>query len=172
VDGGARTLLHSPNGSFDFTNLVVSGGNVEPGREDVVSDALEFHVGVQIGDVETPGLKHCQNRLDLTEEGCFVSVEYGSNRAELNFARDSMKKGVALDVEMSIQSVTSLWCCKIKLGTCTGLKVGTCWEGPFVVFLLRAATSGPYMSRARLASSTVTGQFRMRFLPRICSNCC
>jgi len=54
---------------------------------------------VQIGDVETPGLVHCQNRLDLTEEGCFVSVEYGSNRAELNFARDSMKKGVALDVE-------------------------------------------------------------------------
>jgi len=99
VDGGARTFLHSPNGLFDFTDLVVGGGNVEPGRKDVVSDALKFHVGVQIGDLETPGLVHLQNRLDLTEEGCFVSVEYGSNGAELNFARDGMKKRVALDVE-------------------------------------------------------------------------
>ena len=78
---------------------MVVGGNVEPGREDVVSDALKFHVGVQIGDVETPGLVHCQNWLDLTEEGCFVSVEYGSNGAELNFARDGMKKRVASDVQ-------------------------------------------------------------------------
>jgi hypothetical protein len=77
----------------------VGGGNVEAGREDVVSHALKFHVGVQIGDVETPGLVHCQNRLDLTEEGCFVSVEYGGNGAELNFARDGVKKRVALDVE-------------------------------------------------------------------------
>jgi len=93
VDGGARTLLHCPNELFDFTDMVVGGGNVEPGREDAVSDALKFHVGVQIGDVEIPGLVHCQNRLDLTEEGCFVSVEYGSNGAESNFARDGMKKG-------------------------------------------------------------------------------
>jgi hypothetical protein len=119
---------------FDFTNMVVGCGNVEPGREDVVSDALKFHVGVKNGDVKTPGLVHCQNRLDLPEEGCFVSVEYGSNGAELNFARDGMKKGVALDVENV---------CKIKPGTCTGLKVGTCWEGPLVVFPLRAATLGP-----------------------------
>jgi len=63
VDGGARTLLHRPNGSFYFADMVISGGNVEPGREDVVSDALKFHVGVQIGDVETPGLVHFQNRL-------------------------------------------------------------------------------------------------------------
>jgi hypothetical protein len=60
-------------------------------REDIVSDALKFHVGVQIGDVETPGLVHCQNRL--------VSVKYGSNGAESNFARDGMKKRVALDVK-------------------------------------------------------------------------
>jgi len=93
VDGGARTLFHSPNGSFAFTDMLVGRGNVEPGREDVVSDALKFHVGVQIGHVETPGLVHCHNRFDLTEKGCFVSVEYGSNGAELNFARDGMKKG-------------------------------------------------------------------------------
>ena len=99
MNGGARTLLHRPNGSFDFTGMVVGGGNVEPGREDVVLDALKFHDGVQIGVVETPGLVHCQNRLDLPEEGCFVSVEYGSNGAELDFARDGMKKRVALDVE-------------------------------------------------------------------------
>jgi hypothetical protein len=55
--------------------MVVGGGNVEPGREDVVSDALKFHVGVQIGDVATPGLVYCHNRLDLTEKGCLVSVE-------------------------------------------------------------------------------------------------
>ena len=134
MDGGARTLFLRPNGSFDFTAMVVSGGNVEPGREDTVLNAFKFHVGVQIGDVETPGLVHGHNRLDVTEEGCFVPVEYWGNRAELNFARDSMKKGVALDVEMSIQSVTSLWCCKIKPGTCTGLKVGTCLEWPLVVF--------------------------------------
>jgi hypothetical protein len=78
--------------------MVVGSGNVEPGREDVVSDALKFHVGVQIGDVETPGLVHCP-RNDLTEKGCFVSVEYGINGAELDFARDGMKKKVALDVE-------------------------------------------------------------------------
>jgi hypothetical protein len=79
--------------------MIGSGGNVEPGREDVVSDALKYHVGMQIGDVETPELVHCQNRLDLTEEACFVPVEYGSNGAELNFARNGMKKRVALDVE-------------------------------------------------------------------------
>ena len=62
-------------------------------------DALKFHVGVQIGDVETPGRVHCQNRLDLTEKGCFVSVEYGSNGAELSFARDGVKKWVALNIE-------------------------------------------------------------------------
>jgi hypothetical protein len=54
---------------------------------------------VQIGDVETPGLVHCQNRLNFTQKGCFVSVEYGSNGAELNFARDCVKKRVALNVE-------------------------------------------------------------------------
>ena len=54
---------------------------------------------MQIGHVETPGLVHCHNRFDLTEEGCFVSVEYGSNGAALNFARDGLKKRVALDVE-------------------------------------------------------------------------
>jgi hypothetical protein len=48
VDGGAHTLLLCPNGSFDFASMVGGGGNVEPGREDVVSDALKFHVGVQI----------------------------------------------------------------------------------------------------------------------------
>ena len=112
MNGGTRTLLHRPNGSFDFTNMVVGSGNVEPGREDVVSDALKFHVGVQIGDVETPGLVHCHNRLDLAEEGCFVPVEYWGNGAELNFARDGVKKRVALNIKMSMQSVTSLWCCK------------------------------------------------------------
>jgi len=35
----------------------------------------------------------------ITKEGCFVSVEYGSNGAELNFAGDGMKKRVAPDVE-------------------------------------------------------------------------
>jgi len=54
---------------------------------------------VQVGDVETPGLIHCHNRLDLAEEGCFVSVEYGSNGADLDFARDGMKIRVTLDVE-------------------------------------------------------------------------
>jgi hypothetical protein len=53
---------------------------------------------VQIRDVETPGLVHCQSRLDLTEKGCFVSVEYWGNGAELNFARDGVKKRVTLDV--------------------------------------------------------------------------
>ena len=77
MDGGARTLLHRPNGLFDFTNMVVGGSNIEPRREDVVTDALKFHVGKQIRDVETPGLVHCHNWLDLTEEGCFVPVEYG-----------------------------------------------------------------------------------------------
>ena len=77
----------------------VGGGNVEAGREDVVSHALKFHVGVQVGDVETPGLVHCHNRLDLAEEGCFVPVEYWGNGAELNFARDGVKKRVTLDVE-------------------------------------------------------------------------
>ena len=90
MDGGARTLFHSPNGSFAFTDMLVGRGNVEPGREDVVSDALKFHVGVQIGDVKTRGLVHCQNRLDLTEEGCFVPVEYWGNSAELSFARDGV----------------------------------------------------------------------------------
>jgi hypothetical protein len=54
---------------------------------------------VQIRDVATPGLVHCQNRLDLTEKGCFVSVEDGSNGPELDFARDGMKKRVALNIE-------------------------------------------------------------------------
>jgi len=54
---------------------------------------------VQIRDVATPRLVHCQNRLDLTEKGCFVSVEYGSNVPELDFARDGMKKTVALNIE-------------------------------------------------------------------------
>ena len=76
--GGARTLLHCPNGLFDFANVDVSGGNVEPGREDVVLDALKFHVGVQIGDVETPGLVHCQNRLDLTEEVALFLLRTGA----------------------------------------------------------------------------------------------
>jgi hypothetical protein len=76
---------------FDFTNMVVGGSNIEPRREDVVTDALKFHVGKQIRDVETPGFVHYQDWLDLTEKGCFVSVEYGSNGAELNFARDGMK---------------------------------------------------------------------------------
>ena len=78
MNGGARTFLHSPNGLFDFTDMVVGGGNVEPGREDVVSDALKFHVGVQIGDVETPGLVHCQNRLDLTEEVALFLLSTGA----------------------------------------------------------------------------------------------
>ena len=93
MDGGARTLLHSPNGSFAFTDMLVGRGNVEPGREDVFSEAIKFHVGVQVGDVETPGFGHCHNRLDLTEEGCFAPVEYWGNGAELNFARDGVKKG-------------------------------------------------------------------------------
>jgi hypothetical protein len=79
--------------------MVAGGGNVEPGREDVVSDALKFHVGVQIGDVETPGLVHGHNRLDLTEKDCFVPVEYRGNSAELNFARDGVKKRVALNIK-------------------------------------------------------------------------
>jgi len=54
---------------------------------------------VQVGAVETPGLVYCHNRLDLTEEGCFVPVEYWVNGAELNFARYGVKKRVALDVE-------------------------------------------------------------------------
>ena len=33
--------------------------------------------------------------------------------------------------------------CGDKLGTCTGLKAGACWEGPLVVFPLMSATSGP-----------------------------
>jgi hypothetical protein len=53
---------------------------------------------VQVGDVETPGLVHCYDLLDLAEEGCFVHVEYWGNGAELNFARDGVKKRVALDV--------------------------------------------------------------------------
>ena len=98
---------------------------------------------MQIRDVATPGLVHCQNRLDLTEKGCFVSVEYGSNGAELNFARDGVKKRVALNVENvhAKRHVTVML--QDKPGTCTGLKGGTCWEWPFVVFPLMAATLGP-----------------------------
>jgi hypothetical protein len=116
VNGGVRTLLHCLNGSFDFANVVVGRGDVESRWENIVTDALKFHVGMQIGDVENPGLAHCQDRLDLTETGSFVPVEYWGNGAELNFARDGVKKRVALNIKMSMQSVTSLWCCKINLG--------------------------------------------------------
>jgi hypothetical protein len=93
VNGGARTLLHRPNGSFDFANVVGGGGDVESQWEDIVTDALKFHVGMQIGDVVTPGLVHCQDWLDLTEKGCFVPVEYWRNGEELNFARYGVKEG-------------------------------------------------------------------------------
>jgi len=42
-------------------------------------------------------------------------------------------------------------------------------KGPFVALLFKVATSGSYMSTACFASSTVTGQFRMRLLMRRCS---
>ena len=72
MDGGAHMLLHCPNGSLDFTDMVVGGGNVEPGREDVVSDALKFHVGVQIGDGKTGLISRRRFALFLLSTGAMV----------------------------------------------------------------------------------------------------
>ena len=121
---------------------MVVGGNVEPGREDVVSDALKFHVSVQIGDVETPGLVHCQNWLDLTEEGWFVSVEYGSNGAELNFARDGMKKKVPLDVENVLAKCHIAVVLQDKTWDLYRIESRDMLGGAFSCFL-RVATLGP-----------------------------
>ena len=67
--------------------------------------------------------------------------------------------------------VTCLCCFLIKSGIEIGLNVGTCSPVFLVILPFSDGTSGPYMSRARLASSAVTGQLIMTLFASMCSKC-
>ena len=51
--GGACALLDCAYGTFDFAYVIVRRGYIHAYGQDVAPDALEFLVGVQVGDNET-----------------------------------------------------------------------------------------------------------------------
>jgi hypothetical protein len=54
MDARAKALLDGPDRAFDLTDVAVGGNDVCMNRKEVGSDAFEFMIAVEIGDMETP----------------------------------------------------------------------------------------------------------------------
>ncbi len=55
VHAGTKALLDGSDRTFDLTNMTVGGYNVHCNRADVLTDAREFIVGVNVADSEASG---------------------------------------------------------------------------------------------------------------------
>jgi len=69
------------------------------------------------------------------------------------------KKGRPCTKKKSMHSVMVPWSLRMGRGTLLGMVVSMRTGPPLMVFCLIAGTSGPYMTSALQASSTITGQF-------------
>jgi len=68
--GGSGVLLHCPNGTFNFSNVIVSSGDVQLRWEHIISYAFEFHVSMYIGDGKPFGLVKLEYCSHFMEKGC------------------------------------------------------------------------------------------------------
>jgi len=68
--GGSCVLLHCPNGTFNFSNVIVGGGDIQLRWEHIISYTFKFHVSMYVGDGKPPGLVKVEYRSCFMEKGC------------------------------------------------------------------------------------------------------
>jgi len=89
---GSGALLHCPDGTFDFPNVVVSCWHFQSQWEHVIPNAFKFHVGMYVRDIETSGPVEFEHSRCFTKEGSLGLVVYWHNCAKLNLSRDCVKE--------------------------------------------------------------------------------
>ena len=99
MDESADALLDCTDGAFDFADMVIGGDNVELSGKEVKFDAVKFKIGVDVGNGKTAAFVKAFDEHRFAEESGFGAVRQGSDGAEIEFARDGVKKWNLLDVE-------------------------------------------------------------------------
>ena len=92
MDHCADALLDCPNGALDVANMVIGGRNVKLGREQVVAEAVEFIVRMDIRDVKTTAPVQLQDILGLVQQSPLRPVMYDASSAKTNLSGDGVKK--------------------------------------------------------------------------------
>ena len=99
MDESADALLDCTDGAFDFADVIVGGDNVELSGKEVKFEAIKFKVGMDVGNGKAAAFVKTFNEQRFAEESGFGSVRQGSDRAEIEFARDGVKERNLLDIE-------------------------------------------------------------------------
>ena len=86
-------------GSFDDFDVVIGSDGVERDGSDIILDASEFTIGLQLGDLEATAFIDLLNVTETVEKSAFVAIWKLSGGAESFFVRDGVEEGDALDVE-------------------------------------------------------------------------
>jgi len=97
--GGSGVLLHHPNRTFNFSDVIIGGRDIQLRWEHIILYAFKFHVGMYVGDGKPPGLVKLEHCSHFTKEGHLGVVCYWCNCAELNFTRDPMEEWESLYIE-------------------------------------------------------------------------
>ena len=99
MEEGAKVLLDGANGSFDLADVTVGGDDVEVKVQEVVADAFEFGVAVNVDHVETTGGVKSNDSKELLANGWASAVANRGNGPEMDVAGNCMEKTELLDKE-------------------------------------------------------------------------
>ena len=92
MDAGSQALLKRAVRAFDLADMRVGWNDVELDWADIVANAIEFTIGVNVADVETSVLVGGEHALGLPDDGLVRSIRDGGNGAVTKVSRDRMEK--------------------------------------------------------------------------------
>ena len=95
----SNTLLDGPNGTFDFTNVIIFRGDVELDGGKIVGETCEFVVTMDIRDGKTATAIKLDDKQKFLKDGTFEPSKEQSNSTETHVAGNGGEENVAVDIK-------------------------------------------------------------------------
>lgn len=99
VSAGTKALLDSTDRALNLTDVEVGGDHVHLDGSDLVTDAFEFVIAMEVSNNKTTGCVEFDHSRELGEDGGLFTVRDVTDCPKTDATRDGVQEAVALHKE-------------------------------------------------------------------------